>query len=195
MRIVIDPGHGAPDGGAVGPKGTHEADINLVVARYLAKELTARGHIASMTRSGSYRNIRDDRTADLRSRPALANRVGADCFISLHCNGAPNAAACGFEIFTSPGRDHSDTLATAIFEAWAQVFPQQRKRTDISDGDPDKEANYLVLRESCVPAVLVEMGFISNPQEEIFLRSTENHAKMAASIVNGIEAWERKRRG
>lgn len=191
MKIVIDPGHGAPDGGAVGPKGTHEADITLSVAHTLAKELAARGHIAFLTRSGPRRTVRDDRTADLRSRPAFANRIGADCFISLHCNGAANAAACGFEIYTTPGQDRSDPLATAIFEVWARIFPQQRKRTDTSDGDPDKEANYLVLRECRVPAVLVEMAFISNPQEEMFLRSAENQAKMAAAIANGIEAWKK----
>ena len=132
MKIVIDPGHGAPDGGAVGPKGTREADIT---------------------------------------------------------------DANGFEIYTTPGRDHSDQLATAIFEAWSRMFPHQRRRTDTSDGDPDKEANYLVLRECRVPAVLVEMAFISNPQEEAFLRSAANHDAMAAAVADGIEAWERKRRG
>lgn len=195
MKIVIDPGHGAPDGGAVGPKGTREADITLKVAHALAKELAARGHIASMTRSGNSRTFRSDRTADLRSRPAFANRIGADCLVSLHCNGAANPDANGFEIYTTPGRDHSDQLATAIFEAWSRMFPHQRRRTDTSDGDPDKEANYLVLRECRVPAVLVEIAFITNPQEEAFLRSPANHDAMAAAVADGIEAWERKRRG
>lgn len=194
MKIVIDPGHGVPDGGAVGPKGTHEADVTLSVAHALAKELAARGHIASLTRSGQRRTFRDDRMADLRSRPAFANRIGADCFVSLHCNGAANPAAQGFEIYTTRGRDRSDPLATAIFEAWSRVFPRQRKRADTSDGDPDKESDFVVLRDCRVPAVLVEMGFISNPSEEMFLWDAGNQAKMAAAIADGVEAWKKGRK-
>lgn len=195
MKIVIDPGHGVPDGGAAGPQGTHEADINLSAAVALSKELCRRGHIASLTRSGPRRIFADNRGADLSARPAFANRIGADCFVSLHCNGAANGAASGFEIYTLPGQDHSDALATEIFRAWDGVFKAQRKRTDYSDGDPDKEANLRVLRECRVPAVLVEMAFISNPQEEIFLRDKGNHAKMAAAMADGIEMWGQKRRG
>ncbi|MDO5116019.1 MAG: N-acetylmuramoyl-L-alanine amidase [Synergistaceae bacterium] len=189
MKIVIDPGHGAPDSGAVGPTGTREADINLKVAHALAKELAARGHIASLTRSGTGRLYRDDRAADLRSRPAFANRTNASCFISLHCNAAANSAAQGFEVYTTRGRDRSDPLAAAIFEAWNCMFPQQRKRADMSDGDADKESDFVVLRTCNVPAVLIEMGFISNPEEERFLLAPDNHEKIAAAISNGLEAW------
>lgn len=189
MKIVIDPGHGAPDSGAIGPHGTREADINLSVGIALSKELCRRGHVASLTRSGPRRLIADNRGADLSARPAFSNRIGADCFVSLHCNGAANAAANGFEIYTTIGQDRSDALATEIFRAWSNVFSTQRKRTDYADGDPDKEANLRVLRECHAPAVLVEMAFISNPVEEQWLRNPTNHREVAAAISEGIERW------
>ena len=189
MKIVIDPGHGAPDSGAIGPRGTLEADINLSVAIALSKELCRRGHVASLTRSGLRRIFADNRGADLSARPAFANRIGADCFVSLHCNGAANVAASGFEIYTTIGQDRSDALATEIFRAWSNVFRAQRKRTDYTDGDPDKEANLKVLRECRVPSVLIEMAFISNPAEEQWLLSPTNHHRMAFVIADGIVRW------
>ena len=87
MRVVIDPGHGAPDPGARG-RMSNEADINLDVAVELSKILASMGIVASLTRTGSKRIHRDNRNLDLSARPGMANRLKADAFISIHCNGA-----------------------------------------------------------------------------------------------------------
>ena len=185
MRVVIDPGHGAPDPGARG-RMSNEADINLDVAIELSKILSSMGIVAPLTRSGPKRIHRDNRNVDLSSRPAMANRLKADAFISIHCNGAVAPEANGFEIYTTPGQNNSDKLATAIFESWKEAFPAQKKRTDYSDGDPDKEANLKVLRETRCPSCLLELGFISNPQEEKFLLNKLNQEMMALAIAKGI---------
>lgn len=185
MRVVVDPGHGAPDPGARG-RMSNEADINLDVAIELSKILSSMGIVAPLTRSGPKRIHRDNRNVDLSSRPAMANRLKADAFISIHCNGAVAPEANGFEIYTTPGQNNSDKLATAIFESWKEAFPAQKKRTDYSDGDPDKEANLKVLRETRCPSCLLELGFISNPQEEKFLLNKLNQEMMALAIAKGI---------
>ena len=186
MRVVIDPGHGAPDPGARG-RMSNEADINLDVAFFLSKILSEKFKIiAPMTRTGTKRLYRDNRNLDLSARPAMANRLKADAFISIHCNGAVAPEANGFEIYTTPGQNNSDRLAIAIFESWSKAFPSQRKRTDYKDNDPDKEANYKVLREANCPAVLVELGFITNPNEERFLLHKVNQEIMGLAIATGI---------
>lgn len=188
--VVIDPGHGAPDPGARG-RIANEADINLDVAVELSKILSSMGIVAPLTRSGPKRIHRDNRNLDLSARPAMANRINADAFVSIHCNGAVAPEANGFEIYTTPGQNNSDKLATAIFDSWKEAFPAQKKRTDYSDGDPDKEANLKVLREALCPAVLVELGFITNPQEERFLIDRHNQHVMALAIAAGIENFLR----
>lgn len=186
MRVVVDPGHGYPDPGARG-KVSSEADINLDVAFFLSKILSEKFKIiAPMTRTGTKRLYRDNRNLDLSARPAMANRLKADAFISIHCNGAVAVEANGFEVLTTPGQNNSDKLATAIFDSWKEAFPAQKKRTDYSDGDPDKEANLKVLRETRCPSCLLELGFISNPQEEKFLLNKLNQEMMALAIAKGI---------
>ena len=190
MRVVIDPGHGAPDPGARG-RMSNEADVNLDVAVLLSKVLSSFSIIAPLTRTGPKRIHRDNRNLDLSARPGMANRLGADAFVSIHCNGAVAPEANGFEIITSPGQNRSDILATFIFESWQNAFPAQRKRTDFSDNDPDKEANLKVLREAHCPAVLIELGFITNPTEERFLLDKKNQHSMAMAIAMGIQNWGR----
>lgn len=186
MRVVIDPGHGAPDPGARG-RMSNEADINLDVSFLISKFLSEKyGITAPLTRTGPKRIHRDNRNVDLSARPAMANRLKADAFVSVHCNGAVAPEANGFEVYTTPGQNRSDILATAIFESWSKAFPAQRKRTDYRDNDPDKEANLKVLREAQCPAILVELGFITNPQEERFLLNKMNQEIMGLAIATGI---------
>ena len=78
------------------------------------------------------------------------------------------------------------SASNSIFESWKEAFPAQKKRTDYSDGDPDKEVNYKVLREANCPAVLIELGFITNPQEERFLVDKKNQEIMGLAIATGI---------
>ena len=103
---------------------SNEADVNLDVSFFIARFLSEKFKItAPLTRTGQKRLYKDNRHLDLSARPAMANRLKADAFISIHCNGAVAPEANGFEIYTTPGQNNSDKLATAIFESWSEAFP------------------------------------------------------------------------
>lgn len=188
MKIVIDAGHGGIDNGASG-KTSKEADVNLDVSKELAKVLTARNYDVFMTRTGKARLVANDALKDRIARAEVANVNHAHAFISIHCNGAENPQANGFEIFTTTGQNRSDLMATAIFNAWAKEYPDQKMRTDYTDGDPDKEANFTVIKRTRCPSCLIELGFITNPKEEKWLLDKKNQIKMANAIANGLDKF------
>lgn len=175
MRVFINPGHGHPDPGAVGPTGLREADVvsdvGLVVAEYLA----GAGCEVLVYQSDSLQGICD-----------MANTWSADIFVSIHCNAATSPTATGMEIFTSRGQTGADRLASCIMAQMAGEFPALPVRADWSDGDVDKEAGLYVLNNTIAPAVLVELAFISNPTEERLLASYEGKRMFAAAIARGV---------
>lgn len=177
-RVVLDPGHGGRDPGAIGPSGVREKDIVLTVARLLRDELRPVAQVR-LTRDA-------DTGLALGARAEAANAWRAGAFVSIHCNAAVNRKAHGFEVFTSPGQDQSDALAEHIITAVAAAFPDLRMRRDLADGDSDKEARFTVLLRSQVPAVLVEMAFLSNPREEALLVSPGWQRRMAGALARGL---------
>ena len=185
--IVIDPGHGEPDSGAPGLL-ANEADINLSISWKVLNELNRRGYIVRLTRTGRARLVKLNKNKDLEARAQLANDLRA-ILLSVHCNSFTDPRVHGFEVYTTKGQDHSDPLATAIFNAWRTMFPSQKLRTDYSDNDPDKEANFKVLAKCLQPACLIECGFIKNPEEEKWLLDTKNQENMAIAIANGIDQF------
>jgi len=184
MRIVIDPGHGGSDPGAIGPAGTREKDITLAVSSRLAALMVGGGHEIILTRNG-------DTFVSLAARASLANSRKADAFISIHCNAAVSRQAHGFEAWTSRGQTRADSLASRIVSAWSIEFPDQNIRSDWGDGDSDKESGFYVLRKTLMPAVLLEMQFISHPQWERWLQDKINQHRMATAIAAGVMAWRR----
>lgn len=185
-NIYIDPGHSKTDPGAVGKNGTKERDITLSVGLKLANYLRSSGFEINMSRKDNNDNLPSNISQDLVKRVQMANNFKADAFISLHCNAATNSDAKGFEIYTTPGQNNSDKLATKIFSRVKSTFPNLTYRTDLSDGDPDKEANFYVIKHANCPATLIEMAFISNPEEEKMLNNPDFQDKMAFAIAQGI---------
>ncbi|MBE0598330.1 MAG: N-acetylmuramoyl-L-alanine amidase [Desulfuromonadales bacterium] len=181
FTVMIDPGHGGADPGATANHPV-EAAINLAVARRLREVLEAEGHAVVLTRHA-------DVTRSLGERVRLEHQERPDLFLSLHCNAAANVAASGIEVWTSPGDSPADPAATAIFRAVCQAFPERRVRTDYSDGDPDKEARFHVLVKTLGPAVLLEMGFVTNDEERAWLLKPSVQRRMAMAIAAGILAW------
>lgn len=186
-RVVIDPGHGGFDPGAVGPGGTREKDVTLAVSKLLATYLSPILNVKLLRTED--RSFGDTVTADLRGRVAMAEQFGADVYLSIHCNSAASPSARGTEVYTTPGRGKADQLAEAIIQAWNKEFPEMVIRKDLRDGDSDKEANFYVLRKTSMPAVLVEMGFISNPQEEKLLRDAAWQERAARAIARGTASY------
>lgn len=175
MKICIDAGHGGIDPGAVGttPFRLDEKTINLAIASHLEEALESRGHWVVMTR-------RYDRTLALADRAAFANRLGADLFVSIHLNAAAEPQAEGMEVFHFPGSAAGEQFARQVLAAMAAAFPGHRNRGV-------KSASFVVLRDTHMPAILVECEFLSNPQQLRFLSDPATWNQMARAIANGLE--------
>lgn len=182
MLVMIDPGHGGHDSGAVGIGGMHESDVVLGISQQLAALLTDAGHEVHLTRW-------NDTFRELQQRCDAALAFNAAVFISLHCNAADNQQASGFEVWTDPEPDQADELAGRIWYAMRSAFPDMKGRADFSDGDPDKESKFWVLVHTHCPAVLVELAFISNRDDAARLSSAAWRNKAVATLAKAIEEW------
>lgn len=175
QTIVIDPGHGGEDNGAAYGY-AEEDDINLGVAFLLRCELEKKGFDVLMTRE------RDEKNS-LHHRCYYANQVQADLFVSIHCDAFHQITAHGMTVHVYSGSVRSREVASAISASLAHRFPDHRNRGV-------KESNFCVLRETIMPAVLVECEFLSNPYMRRFLCEPENQLGLAQAICQGIVTIE-----
>jgi len=183
--VCVDFGHGGYDVGAVGKNGTYEKNINMSVGFKVANYLKSVGIDICYTRDSDVVSWKSNLKQDLGKRMQIANSYNPDIFVSIHCNSF-SANSKGFEIFTTPGQNNSDILTTKIHSRVKSTFPDLVYRQDISDGDVDKEANFYVIKYAKCPSTLIEMLFISNPEEEKLLNSPDFQDKMAFAIAQGI---------
>ena len=134
----------------------------------------------------------------LTARVNKANRIHAKekgIYVSLHGNAAKkeNAGkARGFEIFTSPGQTRSDMIAEDIYLAVHKAFPGMRMRPDTTDGDHDKEANFTVLTQTVMPAVLLEFGFFDNIHDATMMNDSVWQDTMAKVVAGVLTEWAKK---
>ena len=169
--IVVDPGHGGRDPGAIAVSGTYEKEINLSVASKLAALLGRKGHQVTMTRQG-------DRFIELESRAAVANRCGADLFVSVHADSAPDPSAQGFTVYIADTASRkSQQVAQAIVRAMKTTGLQSRGV---------RRADYRVLVTTRGPAVLIELGYLSNFREAQKLQDSAFQNRLAVAIAAGI---------
>ena len=173
--VVLDPGHGGDHNGAE-YGGVKEKDLNLAIASKTASLLEAEGVTVRMTRS-------IDQSVDLYARSGLANTLGADLFVSVHCNASV---------------EHDDALGvyTCAYsqgtEGWqlAQILRETMlDATGAADFGMEERPNLAVLRTAQVPAALVECGFMSTPSELALLTQPEYQDKLARGIADGILAY------
>ncbi|HHW14390.1 MAG TPA: N-acetylmuramoyl-L-alanine amidase [Firmicutes bacterium] len=179
MRVFIDPGHGGPDVGAVGPTGLREADVVLDVAKRLVSLLLAGTSL--LTRSG-------DVAVGLAERAAMANQRKADLFLSVHCNAAANRETQGIEAWYHGGAERGKRLASCLYEALIQEFPQAMRRGVKSDLSRYR-TGFAVLRETAMPAALVELEFISHPEREAEMRTEEWRNRCARALAAGTRQY------
>ncbi len=211
--IVIDPGHGGRDPGAVGPSGLTEKETVLKISKELRKILKTKGFKVLMTRE-------DDSFVRLRQRSELANNSGANFFVSIHCNAtAARKQAGGFETFflstakTSWARaveakenavikfePPSEQKSIVEYILWdmaqneylressdlAEYIQESLSRNILIENRGVKQANFYVMREIYMPSVLVETSFISNNEEEKLLKKSSFRKKIAEGIAEGI---------
>jgi N-acetylmuramoyl-L-alanine amidase len=170
--VLIDPGHGGKDPGALGPGGSHESETCLALARALQKALWSK-HINAMLTRGA------DAELYLEPRLKMIDQVGADLFVSLHANSHTAPDANGTVTFwrNAPSKD----FATTIQDAVTSLMPRPDRGV--------KQERLYVLRHPKVPSLLLETGFISNPVEERLLGSPGFQGKAAEAITTGIERY------
>jgi N-acetylmuramoyl-L-alanine amidase len=171
MKLVIDPGHGGHDPGAVA-NGLKEKDLTLTIAKHIGRMLAEyEGVEVHYTRT-------DDRFLELSERAAIANKLKADYFISVHINAG---GGTGFESYIYNGNVGSATIAyqnvihSEIMKAIGNVTDRGKKR-----------ANYAVLRETNMPAILTENLFIDNRNDATKLKSEQFILQVAHGHVQGI---------
>ncbi len=174
MKIFIDPGHGGNDPGAIGIKGTKESDVVLQIAVKLKGILEKMGISVAMSRNS-------DAAVSLSKRAEMANKFGADIYISLHCNGFVNRNACGSEIYSYPGNSKSVALAGKILAALCD------KLGTVNRGA--KQENFAVLRLTDMPAVLLETAFITNEDDENMMLSSGFPESAAEAVAEGISLY------
>lgn len=217
--VMLDPGHGGKDPGAIGVSGTYEKHIALATARELQRLLTA---------TGQYR-VELTRTRDvfipLRSRVELAQRRGARLFVSMHADAIDNHAVRGASVYTlADGASDAQTAALARRENAADRFggpsfrdaPPEvgrilaslvRQETRIGSArmsrsvvgefgrdlrllqNPARHAAFMVLRAADIPSVLVEMGFMSNREDEAALRQPAHRIRVATAMKRAVDGW------
>lgn len=183
MKVCIDPGHGGRDPGAVGLGGTREADITLLAALSLKVQLEALGHTVILTRDDTTA-LHKEKRLDLVARAKVANDAMCDCFISIHCNAAEDRSANGSETWHHPrsaeGKRLAKTIQTALVSAGG-----------LRNRGIKQSAGLAVLRLTTMPAVLIELGFISNPEEEKLLSNPKWLQRVVKAIAYAVDEWEK----
>ncbi len=178
--VVIDPGHGGWDPGKVGQTAL-EKDVNLEIANILKLYLETADVEVLLTREGDLA-LGEKKRKDLEERKKLA--ASADVFISIHQNAFPSAKATGAQVFYGTGQEESRRLAELMQRYLVQeADPENTRQAKEND-------SYYVLKEQTQPAVLVECGFLSNPQEEGLLQQQDYQHRLAwAMYLALMEFW------
>ncbi|MEO0225675.1 MAG: N-acetylmuramoyl-L-alanine amidase, partial [candidate division WOR-3 bacterium] len=215
--IVLDPGHGGIDPGAIGKRGLYEKDCNLAISLRLKKLIEDSLNMkVIMTRD-------EDVYLSLVQRTRIANRNRADLFLSIHCNASrKKKQPCGIETYFLSEAKTDDARSTAALENASIKFDQPeefdsdlkkilsdiaqteflQESSDLAESIQDEagrllpipnrginQANFYVLNGAYMPAVLVECAFISNPEEEKLLRETKFRNQLAYTIFCGIRKF------
>jgi len=214
--LMIDPGHGGRDPGAIGRIGTHEKDVTLDIARRMADALSGQsGVTVKLTRD-------EDVFLPLEERVKVSRTANADLFLSIHADSAPNTAAHGLSVYTLAEKASDDfakqlaeheneadmmggmDLPPADKEVKAILFDLAARRTRNTAQHakanfvqtmgrnwpllerPMRAANFVVLRAPDIPSMLVETGFLSNPRDEQILRQPQQREKIARLMAKDL---------
>jgi N-acetylmuramoyl-L-alanine amidase len=210
--VVIDPGHGGEDPGAIGPRGTREKDVVLSIAKMVKAALDRQPHVrAFLTRKGDY-------FLSLRKRVRVAQEYGADLFLSLHTDASMSRRTRGASVYCLSLRGATDEAARILAERenssdlvggvplngdddlnsilldlvqtqtindslrWGGLMLRELERIHTLKFSMPRQAGFRVLRAPDIPSLLVEVGFITNPREERLLRSRPFKRRLAEAI-------------
>lgn len=186
--IIVDPGHGGIDPGALSASGLLEKDIVLQICFLLRDLLESAGANVVMTRQSDRSlselppdaRVRAHKQEDLKQRVAIAREHTADLFISIHCNGSPSSRWSGAQTFYYPGNsEHNRVLALSIQKEVVRLVGRTNRQAQ-------KIEHQYILKQLEIPAVNVEVGFMSHPEEAKLLNDPAYQRKLAWAVFVGL---------
>jgi len=188
--VIIDAGHGLPDGGAVGMNGTIESTLNIKIAKLVQKNLEKKGYTVIMTRN-SEKTIAEGamtigklKKEDMYKRLDIINNSPADIFVSIHMNKFTDSRYRGAQVIYSGNFQESEILAKALQNRLHTLPDNKSKRTQAK-----APKGIFLLKNAQIPAVIVECGFLSNFEEEELLNTEKYQKELSKTIVVGIEDY------
>lgn len=180
--IVIDVGHGGSDPGKVGIQGIKEKDVNLAIARYLKDYLIAEDYTVYMTREtdqGLYdESVSNKKKSDLSNRIQFVQEKNASCMISIHQNSYPDTIQHGAQTFYYEGREEDKNFAQYVQDSLLTFDPSNTRQIK-------SNTSYYILKNAQVPTILIECGFLSNPEETANLTDPNYQKQIAYAIAIG----------
>lgn len=191
LTVILDAGHGMPDGGAVGAGGSIEADINLKIVQMLGEVLEAKGIDVVMTRK-TREGLRTDadgswsKKEDMRLRLEIMRKTDADLFVSVHMNHFSDPSVHGLRLFYAANHPEAKQAAEKMQQKMSELTGAKVNAIRAAD------KSLFLMKAPPVAAILVECGFISNPEEEMCLLREEYTAKLAWAMADVIESCCRK---
>lgn len=178
ITITIDAGHGGYDSGAVGPTGVLEKNITLPIALKVGEILSKKGMNVVYTRTSDKVVWPSDVGADLQKRSDISDKANADYFVSIHANSVDVPSVNGLETYYFQGSLKGEKLAKSVEQELVKI-------TGLKDRGV-KTGDLYVLKNTNAVAILTEIGFISNPEQEKILNTPEYQNKYAEAIATGI---------
>ena len=182
ITIVLDAGHGGRDGGSVGVNGTIEKEIKLKYTLALTEKLVSAGYRVELTRKtddGLYlESAKNKKMSDLNARMEIIKRANPNLVISIHMNSFSSRSAHGASTYYRSG-DESGQIVSDLIQQSLNTYLGAPSTTG-------KVGDYYILNESYYTAVLIECGFLSNPEEERLLNTDEYLKKFVDAVYNGI---------
>ena len=179
--IYIDPGHGGLDPGTI-YKNIYEKDINLSISKKLKDLLEKEGAIVYLTRYGDYdlaiNNVYERKKSDLNNRAKIINKSKADLYISIHLNSIKSSTWKGAQVFYDDVNSNNKELAILMQKTLKKELKTNREVKEIN--------NMLMNRKIIIPGILIEVGFLSNPNERYLLQKSDYQYKICESIKKGI---------
>lgn len=185
--VIIDPGHGGEDCGAIGADGTYEKDVNLKIAELMRIQLEERGYTVVMTRTEDKMLYSEDenikgmrKLSDLKNRCKIASEHPDAILISVHMNSFGAEKYSGLQVYYTPKNDDSRNLAQSV-QTKVRTEVQQENNRAVKSGE-----NLYILEHSPITSIIVECGFLSNAEECRKLSEKEYQNRLSLAIVCGI---------
>ncbi len=180
--IYVDPGHGGRDPGAI-YKDIYESPINLEISKVLKEKLESLGAIVYLTRAGEYDisnpNAWNKKNSDLQNRVDLIEESKANLYLSIHLNADTTSRWKGAQVFYDDVNKNNKVLAETIQQSFKKNLNSNRKIKEIS-------TYYMYRRIKKVPGALLEVGFLSNPNERYLLQKNSYQQKISVAISEGV---------